>query len=837
LDIVNRVVKEKSLPVSNFDFNKSASCDSCQLGKSKKQPSHASNRISHQPLDLIHSDIWTSPVQSISGYKYYVIFVDDWSRFTWLYPLHHKSDVFANFVKFKLLVENQFFKIKQFQSDGGGEFTSNQFQSFLTKNGILHRKSCPYTSQQNGLAERKLRHILETGLTLLAHSHLSNRYWVDAFLIAVYVINRLHTLVLNHQTPYSKLYHRDPDYQKLKVFGCLCYPLLRPYGLHKLEYRSKPCIFLRYNYAGDKCLDPVTNKAYLSKNVVFNEDSFPAKDQATAQFPSKVNAQGDAPLFLPISLPLHLHSLTDSEPSVVSSLTNTATPSAHPSPQTEANIPPIITNPSPRSSPEIPPTLTTTTSSHIPSADLPLTLTNTSIPPVTSQLPSPELPPTHSMITRSRTRSLKPKTFYDFKLYHTHLPDLEPVSYRQAATDSRWVEAMQQEFDALQSNHTWSLCPKPHHHNVIRNKWVFKIKRKADGNVERFKARLVAKGFDQMSGVDYTETFSLVIKPSTIRIILALAVHFDWVIKQLDVSNAFLQGHLNEEVYMEQPPGFIDKDQPHLVCKLHKAIYGLKQALRAWFTRLSTFLLELGFKGSLVDTSLFIYIHGSIQMYMLVYVDDILITGTHPAIIQSIIAKLQTEFPLKDLGPLSYFLGIQVTKTTSGIHICQTKYISDLLYKTHMVEAKPSKTPCTSGSKLSKLDGEPLADPTLYRQVVEALQYCTLTRPEIAYSVNQLCQHMHTPSSMHWIAAKRVLRYLNGTADHGLYYTKSNLQLNALCDSNWAGCPDDRRSTTGFAVFLGDCLISWSAKKQPVVSRSSTETEYRSLSITTVELF
>jgi hypothetical protein len=241
------------------------------------------------------------------------------------------------------------------------------------------------------LAERKLRHIVEIGLTLLARSHLSNRYWVDAFLIAVYVINRLPTPILNHQTPYSKLYHRDPDYQKLKVFGCLSYPLLRPYGLHKLEYRSKPCIFLGYNYAGYKCLDPVTNKAYLSINVVFNEDSFLAKDQAIAQFPSKVNAQGDAPMFLLVSLPLHLHSLTDFGPSTVSSLPisldtattpahlslphspislDTATSSAHSSPQTKAKIPPIITNPSSRSSFEIPPTLTTSVSSHIPSADL-----------------------------------------------------------------------------------------------------------------------------------------------------------------------------------------------------------------------------------------------------------------------------------------------------------------------------------------------------------------------------------------------------------------------------------------------------------------------------------
>ena len=186
-----------------------------------------------------------------------------------------------------------------------------------------------------------------------------------------------------------------------------------------------------------------------------------------------------------------------------------------------------------------------------------------------------------------------------------------------------------------------------------------------------------------------------------------------------------------------------------MVYKLHKAIFGLKQASRAWFTWLSNFLLELGFKGSLVDTSLFIYIHGTIQIYMLVYVDDILVIGTHPRVIYSIIAQHQFEFPLKDLGTLSFFLGIQVTRDALGLHAYQTKYIFELLHKTHMTEAKPSKTPCTSGSKLSKLDGDLLDDPTIYRQVVGALQYCTLTRLEIAYSVNQLCQHMHAPSSTH----------------------------------------------------------------------------------------
>jgi len=230
--------------------------------------------ISPQPLELIHKDIWTSPVLSVSGYKYHVVFIDNFSRFTWIYPLHHKSKVFENFVKFKLLVEKQFStQIKQLQSDGGGEYTSMQFQSFLTKHGIIHRKSCPYTSQQNGLAERKFQHILEMSLTLLANSYLSNRYWVDAYFTAVYVINRLPTPVLQYKSPYFKFYNCEPDYQKL----CLAAFVISPktlYGSHKLEYRSKPCIFLRYNYAGYKCLDHVTNKAFWSKHVIFDEAFF-----------------------------------------------------------------------------------------------------------------------------------------------------------------------------------------------------------------------------------------------------------------------------------------------------------------------------------------------------------------------------------------------------------------------------------------------------------------------------------------------------------------------------------------------------------------------------------
>jgi hypothetical protein len=220
---------------------------------------------------------------------------------------------------------------------------------------------------------------------------------------------------------------------------------------------------------------------------------------------------------------------------------------------------------------------------------------------------------------------------------------------------------------------------------VVRNKWVFKIKQKPDGTVDRFKARLVAKGFDQLSGVDYYDTFSPVVKPATIRLVFALAVQFDWEIKQLNVSNAFLHGLLNEEVYMEQPLGFVHLLYPDHVCKLHKSLYGLKQTPRAWYTRLSQALLDIGFTSSQVDPSLFTYHAGPIHVFLLVYVNDIILTGNHSATITVIINKLQADFAMKDLGSLTYFLGIQATRDSTGLHLRQSKYILDHLERTQMI--------------------------------------------------------------------------------------------------------------------------------------------------------
>lgn len=288
---------------------------------------------------------------------------------------------------------------------------------------------------------------------------------------------------------------------------------------------------------------------------------------------------------------------------------------------------------------------------------------------------------------------------------------------------------------------------------------------------------------------------------------------------------------------MEQPLGFEKQGNQNLVCKLSKALYGLKQASRAWFNKLKTVLLAIGFRSSRADTSLFYRYQNQTHIMLLIYVDDILITGDSEEEIQTIIEDLSKIFSLKDLGEVHHFLGIEITCTTNGLHLCQSKYIRDLLDKAHMSGAKGTGKPMVSSSKLSKGQGSPTIDGSLYRSVVGALQYITITRPDITFSVNKVSQFMQSPLDTHWKAVKRILRYLAGTSKHGLHLTKSDhLNLVGFSDSDWASDPDDRRSISGFCVYLGNNLVYWCSKKQHSVSRSSTEAEYQSLAQVTAEI-
>uniref|UniRef100_A0A2N9HX01 Reverse transcriptase Ty1/copia-type domain-containing protein n=1 Tax=Fagus sylvatica TaxID=28930 RepID=A0A2N9HX01_FAGSY len=458
--------------------------------------------------------------------------------------------------------------------------------------------------------------------------------------------------------------------------------------------------------------------------------------------------------------------------------------------------------------------------------------------PALSPAPPTASPSLHPMTTRSRNNITKPKLFSDGTTRYPlpralliegacDLLTTEPTCFSQAVQHPHWRLAMNLEFDALLRNRTWSLVPSTAARNIIGCKWVFRIKRHANGSIERYKARLVAKGFHQQPGVDYSETFSPVIKPTTVRLVLSIAVSAGWSLRQIDIQNAFLHGDLSEEVFMSQPPGYSHPQFPNHICKLEKALYGLKQAPRAWFSKLSTKLLALGFTGSRSDSSLFIYMGSSFVMYVLIYVDDIIITCSKPSAIDELLLVLKSDFAVKDLGCLNFFLGIEVIRNEHGALLSQKRYILDLLKRNHMIDAKPVSSPMATTTVLSTLEGEPLADPTPYRSAVGALQYLAITRPDIAFVVNKLSQFMHRPTSLHWQSVKRLLRYLKHTVLFGLQIHKSsNFSLQAFTDADWAGCRDgvgsgragdDRRSTGGYCIFLGNLAPGVARSRLPLL--------------------
>jgi len=268
-----------------------------------------------------------------------------------------------------------------------------------------------------------------------------------------------------------------------------------------------------------------------------------------------------------------------------------------------------------------------------------------------------------------------------------------PSSVRDALADPHWRRAMEEEYAALLANQTWDLVPRLPGANVVTGKWIWTHKRRADGSLERYKARWVLRGFTQRPGVDYDETFSPVVKPATVRTVLSLALERSWPVHQLDVKNAFLHGTLTETVYCSQPAGFVDSSRPDLVCRLNKSLYGLKQAPRAWYSQFATFLLTLGFTEAKSDTSLFIYHHGGETAYLLLYVDDIVLTASSQSLLQRIIASLQKEFAMKDLGVLHHFLNVTVEPRPSGLFLHQRQFTRDILERAGMTDCKPCSIP------------------------------------------------------------------------------------------------------------------------------------------------
>ncbi|GMJ10791.1 hypothetical protein HRI_004748300 [Hibiscus trionum] len=414
----------------------------------------------------------------------------------------------------------------------------------------------------------------------------------------------------------------------------------------------------------------------------------------------------------------------------------------------------------------------------------------------------------------------------------------EPFFYHQAVRLPEWRAAMQDELRAMEMLQTWSVVSIPPGKQPIDCKWVYRIKHNSDGTIDRYKARLVAKGFTQVEGIDYTDTFSPVAKMTSFKVLLSLAAVHGWHLLQLDVNNAFLNGTLDEEVYMKLPLGYETTVQGNdLVCKLQKSIYGLKQASRQWFQTFHAVVLQFGFVQSPSEHSLFIKGCGDDLVALLVYVDDVVIAGKHLDSLLAVQNFLKSHFKLKELGPLKYFPGFEVSRQPDGISLCQRHYALQLLEETGSLGKKPAALPIVANHKLSIHDGELLPDPQVYRRLVGRLLYLTHTRPDITCVVHQLSQFVSTPRLPHLNAAHHLLSYIKKAPGLGLFFhSKANLQLSCFVDSDYSACPDTRRSITGFCTYLGTNLISWKSKKQHTMSRSTCEAEYRAMASATCEL-
>ncbi|KAJ9544999.1 hypothetical protein OSB04_024706 [Centaurea solstitialis] len=395
---------------------------------------------------------------------------------------------------------------------------------------------------------------------------------------------------------------------------------------------------------------------------------------------------------------------------------------------------------------------------------------------------------------------------------------IEPKNVSQALEDFDWLLAMQEELLQFKRNKVYGLVPRPEEKSIIKTKWIYRNKKDESGVIVRNKARLVAKGYSQQEGIDYAETFAPIARIEAIRIFLAYAAHKNIKVFQMDFKSAFLNGVFHEEVYIEQPEGFVDPDFPDHVCILDKALYGLKQAPRAWYETLTNHLLSKGFKRGTIDTTLFLKKEDDDLLLVQICVDDIIF---------GLLILRCTEFEMSMMGELNFFLGIQVKQNPDGMFINQSKYIQDMLKKFKMTDFSPIETPMPTRNLLGPDLAGKSVDQKIYRSMIGSLLYLTATRPDIMFSTCFCARFQGNPKESHLGAVKRVFRYLKATPDLGLWYPKdSSFELISFTDADYGGCKLDRKSTSGQCQFLGDKLVSSTSKKKNCVSTSTAEAEY-----------
>nr|GFA16675.1 retrovirus-related Pol polyprotein from transposon TNT 1-94 [Tanacetum cinerariifolium] len=408
---------------------------------------------------------------------------------------------------------------------------------------------------------------------------------------------------------------------------------------------------------------------------------------------------------------------------------------------------------------------------------------------------------------------------------------VEPKTYKDALTQSCWIETMQKELNEFERLEVWELVPRPDKVMVITLKWIYKVKLDELGGILKNKACLVARSYRQEERIDFEESFTSVARLEAIRIFLAYPAHKNMVIYQMDMKTVFLNGNSREEVYVSQPDRFVNQDNPNHVYKLKKALYGLKQAPRAWYDMLSSFLLSEDFSKGSVDPTLFIRRNGNNLLLVQIYVDDIIFAASTPELCDLFANLMCSKFKMSMMGKISFLLGLQISQSPRGIFINQSKYALESLKKYGFESCDPVDTLMVEKSKLDEDKEGKVVDLSHYRGMIGTLLYLTASRPNLQFAICMCARYQARHTEKHIHAVKRIFRYLRGTVNRGLWYPQDFLvALTAFADADHAGCQDTRRSTSGSLQFLGERLISWSSKRQKSAAISSTEAKYIAIS-------
>ncbi|KAK1666315.1 hypothetical protein QYE76_054474 [Lolium multiflorum] len=760
--------------LESLDFESLDRCEACLMGKMTKTPFSGIMERATDLLEIIHTDVCgPMSVASRGGYRYVLTFTDDLSRYGYIYFMKHKSETFEKFKEFQSEVENQRNKkIKFLRSDRGGEYLSYEFGMHLKKCGILSQLTPPGTPQRNGVSERRNRTLLDMVRSMMSLTDLPLSFWSYALETATFTLNRAPSKSVE-TTPYELWFNKKPKLSFLKVWGCEAYvKKLQP---DKLEPKAEKCVFIGYpkETIGYTFYHRSEGKIFVAKNGTFLEKEFLTKE-VTGR---KVELD------------------------------------------------------------EIEESLLVDQSSAVPE-DVPVPPT-----PATEEANDNDHETSNEIATEPRrsTRERATPDWYDpcLNVMIVDNNDEDPATYEEAmmSPDSnKWQEAMKSEMGSMYDNKVWTLVDLPDSRKAVENKWIFKRKTDADGNITVYKARLVAKGFRQIQGVDYDETFSPVAKLKSVRILLAIAAFFDYEIWQMDVKTAFLNGDIEEELYMVQPKGFVDPKNADKVCKLQRSIYGLKQASRSWNRRFDKVIKDFGFIQCHGEACIYKKVSGSSVAFLILYVDDILLIGNDIELLSSVKGYLNNSFSMKDLGEASYILGIKIYRDRSRrlIGLSQSTYLDKILKKFRMDESKKGFLPMLPGKVLSKTQGPATAEERErmsqipYASAVGSIMYAMLcTRPDIAHAVSLTSRYQSDPGMEHWTAVKNILKYLKRTKDMFLCYGgDQELVVTSYTDASWNTDPDDSKSQSGYVFILNGAAVSWASSKQCTVAKSSTESEY-----------